>query len=188
LIRVFAIPSFSKLAELRRGVDAATIFSLAIAPGGQMLAVTSDKSTLHIFDIPHPSKPARAVASPVGNRSTAQTGGVSPVTSDGDTNQKWGVLGRIPLLPKFFSDTYSFTSANFEIGDESSSQGSTNPGTQSEAGIRLSKGTIGWTSDDCLIIVGAGRDARWERFVIGENREGKRECERQGWKRYRGTT
>jgi hypothetical protein len=91
-------------------------------------------------------------------------------------------------LPKFFSDTYSFASATFEIGDESSFEGSTSSGNQSESGVRLSKGIIGWVSDDCLIVVGAGMDARWERFVIGENREGKRECERQGWKRYRGST
>jgi hypothetical protein len=169
-------------------VDAATIFSLAIAPSGQILAVTSDKSTLHIFDIPHPTKPARVVASNVGSRSTAQTGGVNPAVTDGDTSQKWGVLGKIPLLPKFFSDTYSFASATFEIGDEGSSEGSTISGTHSEPGLKLSKGTIGWVSDDCLIIVGAGKDSRWERFVIGENRERKRECERQGWKRYRGAT
>jgi hypothetical protein len=153
-----------------------------------MLAVTSDKSTLHIFDIPHPTKPARVAASTVGSRSTAQTGGVSPAVSDADTSHKWGLLGRIPLLPKFFSDTYSFASSTFEIGDEISFDKSTISGTQSESGIRLSKGSIGWVSDHCLIVVGAGRDSRWERFVIGENREGKRECERQGWKRYRGTT
>jgi WD repeat-containing protein 45 len=184
LIRVFAVPSFAKLAELRRGVDPAMIFSLVIAPSSQMLAVTSDKSTLHIFDIPHPSKPGRAETAIGGSRST-QTGGVSPALSDVETSQKWGLLGRIPLMPKFFSDTYSFASAPFEIGDEITSGGYEIQGDES---IKLYKGIIGWVSDDCLIIVGAGRDSRWERFVIGENREGKRECERQGWKRYRGAT
>ncbi|KAG9237650.1 WD40-repeat-containing domain protein [Amylocarpus encephaloides] len=187
LIRVFAIPSFARLAELRRGVDHATIFSLAIAPAGQLLAVTSDKSTLHIFDIPHPSKLART-ESVNGNRAlTSQTSGVAPPPGDTDTSQKWGILGRLPLLPRVFSDTYSFASAHFEIGDEPVYGGSTPLNSPGDSGFRPPKGVIGWTSDNTLLLIGGGRDARWERFVIADGEDGKRYCVRDGWKRYHGS-
>lgn len=56
LIRVYSTGSCARLAELRRGIDPASIFSLAFSPGGTKLACTSDKSTLHIFDVPHSGK------------------------------------------------------------------------------------------------------------------------------------
>src|SRR5690606_27671723 len=59
LIRVFATSNCARLVELRRGIETATIFSLAFNPPGTMLACTSDKSTLHIFDVPHPKRPPR---------------------------------------------------------------------------------------------------------------------------------
>jgi hypothetical protein len=188
LIRVFATTNCARIAELRRGVDHATIYSLAIAPGGQLLAATSDKSTLHIFDIPHPSKPPRS-ETPNGNprfTSMGGNGGGSPALSDADTSQKWGILGRIPLLPRVFSDIYSFASAHFEIGDEPVHGGSTPLNSPNASGFRPPKGIIGWTSDHSILVVGAGRDARWEKFVIAEGEDGKRYCVRDGWKRYLG--
>ncbi|CZS98018.1 hypothetical protein WAI453_011863 [Rhynchosporium graminicola] len=185
LIRVFATSNCARIAELRRGVDHATIFSLSIAPAGQLLAVTSDKSTLHVFDIPHPSKPARTeTPTPNQRLTTMGSGGASPGPSEIDTTQKWGILGRIPLLPRVFSDTYSFASAHFEIGDEPL-YGSSTP-LNSEAAFRPSKGILGWTSDHSIIVIGAGRDARWEKFVIAEGEDGRRYCVRDGWKRYLG--
>ncbi|CZR63840.1 probable HSV2 Phosphatidylinositol 3,5-bisphosphate-binding protein [Phialocephala subalpina] len=182
LIRIFATSNCARITEKRRGVDHATIFSLAISPSGQLLAVTSDKSTLHIFDIPHPSKPARS-ASPNRRLTTMGNGGGSPVT-DGEVGQKWGILSRIPLLPRVFSDDYSFASVHFEIGDEPLYGGSTP--LNSEEAFRPPKGIIGWTSDHSIIVIGAGRDGRWEKFVIAEGEDGKRYCVRDGWKRYLG--
>ncbi|KAH8816879.1 WD40-repeat-containing domain protein [Xylogone sp. PMI_703] len=182
LIRVFATNNCARLAELRRGVDPATIYSIAISPSGQLLAVTSDKSTLHIFDVPHPSKPSRA--EPTGGSRRLTSPGGSPIITDIDPSQKWGVLGRIPLLPRVFSDIYSFASAHFEIGDESAYGSPSNSSVDPSS--RPPKGVIGWTSDQSLIVVGAGRDARWEKFVIAEDRDGKRVCVRDGWKRYLG--
>jgi hypothetical protein len=169
-------------------VDHATIYSLAIAPGGQLLAATSDKSTLHIFDIPHPSKPPRS-ETPNGDRrftSMGNSGRGSPSLTDVDTSQKWGILGRIPLLPRVFSDIYSFASAHFEIGDEPLYGSSTPLNSPDASGLRPPKGIIGWISDHNIIVVGAGRDARWEKFVIAEGEDGKRYCVRDGWKRYLG--
>src|SRR5262245_12407336 len=91
------------MAELRRGVDHAEIFSLPISPSTTLLAVTSDKSTLHIFDLPcsHPSQRSQ-----------------SPSFNEEGVNQKWCILGKIPLLPRVFSDIYSFANVHFEIGDD----------------------------------------------------------------------
>ena len=104
---------------------------------------------------------------------------------DVDTSQKWGILGRIPLLPRVFSDVYSFASAHFEIGEEPL-PGPSNPGTNSDSGVRPPKGVIGWTSDSSLVVVGAGRDGRWEKFIVAEGEDGRRYCVRDGWKRYLG--
>ncbi|KAL8668892.1 MAG: hypothetical protein Q9168_006501, partial [Polycauliona sp. 1 TL-2023] len=53
LIRLFSTTNCTRVGELRRGVDPAKIFSIAISPSNTLLAVTSDKATLHIFDLPH---------------------------------------------------------------------------------------------------------------------------------------
>lgn len=50
------------------------------------------------------------------------------------------------------------------------------------------KGVIGWISEDSLAVIGAGQDARWEKFVIVDGDDGKRHCVREGWKRYLGNT
>lgn len=170
MIRVFSTSNCTKMAELRRGVDHAVIFSLAISPSNNMLAVTSDKSTLHVFDLPNPRNPAYRSQSP-------------PSQSEEGTNQKWGILGKIPLLPRVFSDIYSFASAHFEIGDEAPLSYVPPLGTSF---ARPPKGVIGWSDDQTILIIGAGRDGRWERFVIREGDDGKRYCIREGWKRYLG--
>lgn len=105
--------------------------------------------------------------------------------TDDTGSQKWGILGKIPLLPRVFSDVYSFASAHFEIGDEGGN--SEVVGSASEE-VKHQKGVIGWTSDHSLIVIGAGRDARWEKYIIAEGEDGKRYCIRDGWKRYLGTT
>ncbi|KAL1998773.1 hypothetical protein VTN02DRAFT_5597 [Thermoascus thermophilus] len=171
LIRVFSTSNCAKIAELRRGVDHAVIFSLGISPSNTMLAVTSDKSTLHVFDLPHPRNPAR--------RSQ------SPSSPSEETTNKWGILGKIPLLPRVFSDVYSFASAHFEIGDEAPLGSLYVPPLGTSFG-RPSKGVIGWTNDSTILVIGAGKEGRWEKFVIREGDDGKRYCVREGWKRYLG--
>ncbi|KAL5343494.1 YVTN repeat-like/Quino protein amine dehydrogenase [Aspergillus crustosus] len=169
LVRIFATSNCAKMSELRRGVDHAVIFSMAISPSNNLLAVTSDKSTLHVFDLPHP----RNV--PYRNQ---------PASSEEGLNNKWGILGRIPLLPRVFSDVYSFASAHFEIGDEG-------PGAKyipplGTALTRPWKGVIGWSDDNTILVVSSGRDGRWEKFVLREGEEGRRHCIREGWKRFLG--
>ncbi|PGH05951.1 SVP1-like protein 2 [Polytolypa hystricis UAMH7299] len=174
LLRIFATSNCAKMAELRRGVDHAEIFSLAISPSNTLLAVTSDKSTLHIFDLPHP-------------RNSAHTNGqTSSYTPEEGANQKWGILSKLPLLPRLFSDMYSFANAPFEMGDDGP------PGTVyvpqlGSSFARPSKGVIGWISENELLVISAGKCGRWERFVIRSGEDGKRYCIREGWKKYLGT-
>jgi hypothetical protein len=114
--------------------------------------------------------------------------GGNPSSADDSGSQKWGILGKIPLLPRVFSDIYSFASAHFEMDDESP-PGITASLESSVAGhARPPKGLIGWTSDNSLIVIGAGLDGRWERFIIAEGEDGKRYCVRDGWKKYLGAS
>ena len=186
LIRVFSTATCMKIAELRRGIDPAFIFSIAISPDSSMLAATSDKSTLHIFDLPPQSDTYNNV-----NRRRSQSPQVAN-DEESSTNQKWGLLSKIPLLPRVFSDIYSFASAHFEMGEETT-QGSTMSYLPALGSLpsRPQKGILGWLDDATIICVGTGRDGRWERFRIGERPgiadEGQRAVWRDGWKRYLGS-
>ena len=51
LVRVWSTRDNSRLWEVRRGIDDADIFCLAFSPANNFLALTSDKGTLHIFDL-----------------------------------------------------------------------------------------------------------------------------------------
>jgi len=169
LIRLWSFPSCTKVAELRRGVDPAAIFSLAFSPNGKALAITSDKSTLHVFDL---------------------TAAIDGAASNTDPKQhKWGVLSKIPLLPRQFSDTYSTASTKFEMGDEPVAWGSHAKSATMSAGIpgvpggRPTKGLLGWLDDSTVVIVGAGQDARWDRFALGME-DGRTAFVGHQWKRY----
>jgi WD40 repeat protein len=169
LIRLWSFPSCTKITEFRRGVDPATIFSLAFSPSGSTLAVTSDKSTLHIFDLPH--------------QSVAQASEPDPKT------HKWGILSKVPLLPRQFSDQYSSATAKLELGDEpvsgpASRSPTFNAGIPGVPGGRPTKGLIGWLDENTVVIIGAGQDARWEKFIVGQDSAGRRVIYREGWKKY----
>ncbi|KAK3331250.1 WD40-repeat-containing domain protein [Apodospora peruviana] len=213
LIRVFSTGNCARLVELRRGIDPATIFSLAFSPSGMQLACTSDKSTLHIFDIPHTNsskkaQPSSPRATPVVPHSPglgiAGNGTAFPPTNPstqpstgGETNDeggrgKWGILARIPLMPRLFSDVYSFASAPFEVGDEPLVGGLPMSGSTTLGTARPPKGVVGWLDEESLLVVGGGLDARWEKFMVvrevhQDGVSGRRVCVREGWKRYLGS-
>ena len=156
-----------------------------------MLACTSDKFTLHIFDVPHPKRLAshqqlHHLQQPPSPRRAEGTASAANTADNGDGKGKWGILSKIPMMPRVFSDVYSFASAPFEAGEESLIGGlpvseSTTLGTS-----RPPKGVIGWLSESTLLVVGAGKDARWEKFVIQESADNRRTLVREGWKRYLG--
>ncbi|KAF5951147.1 hypothetical protein HYC85_009091 [Camellia sinensis] len=51
LIRIFNTMDGTKLQEVRRGVEKADIFSIALSPNVQWLAVSSDKGIVHLFSL-----------------------------------------------------------------------------------------------------------------------------------------
>ncbi len=151
-----------------------------------MLAVTSDKSTLHIFDIHHPTKGLDKNVKGSNQRLTSMGNrGASALTED-VSSQKWGILSKIPLMPRVFSDIYSFTSAPIELGEDA---GTGRKSMEVYDNMRRpQKGVIGWTSDHSLVVVSAGREACWEKFIIAEGKDNKRYCVRDGWKRFLGSS
>ena len=194
LIRVYSTINYACIAELRRGIDAAVIFDLAISPSSRYIAVTSDKSTLHVFDLPRSiQERASRSSTPDTQRGVAKGGSSGGSRTDDNGSQKWGILGKLPMMPRMFSDTYSFASAPFEIcTDEQQASKGARKGTTSSTPTGIpdgnpSKGVIGWTSDKSLVVIGAGREGRWERFVIIEApTTGHRVCVRDGWRKYLG--
>lgn len=116
-------------------------------------------------------------------------GNGGPLSPSEDSSQKWGFLSKVPLLPRMFSDTYSFASATFELGKYAAAlqaQPKQNGGfyVLGEDGTMPPKGIIGWTSDQSLVVLGSGENGIWEKFIIAEGEDGKRYCLRQAWKRY----
>ncbi|XP_022875915.1 autophagy-related protein 18a-like isoform X2 [Olea europaea var. sylvestris] len=51
LVRIFNTDDGTLLQEVRRGADRAEIYSLAISPTAEWLAVSSDKGTVHVFNL-----------------------------------------------------------------------------------------------------------------------------------------
>ena len=96
------------------------------------------------------------------------------------------------MLPRVFSDIYSFASARIESEEAPKSGPAGSANSKSTAPIpglpggRPSKGVIGWLNNHTILVIGAGRDGRWEKFIVGEAEDGTRHCIRQGWKRYLG--
>jgi hypothetical protein len=328
LLRLWSTSMEARLFEFRRGLDHSTIFSISFSPSGSFMAVTSDKSTLHIFEIPRPesdkktdktsgnissrsqSSSSKPVSVPSTRRPLSGTmvtsgspgspaDGTSPTAASANAGKyklgtsptdrtsltpsdysaahvtspsnpsgtNWNDLARqqpqpsyrrpsmhsnnssspefitsadlegykssqrygniasyMPFAPKILSDTYSTTSCPFEMGNEplgfpGSSKESKNKvssednvrfdGTNSITSIdsdfiecegtiagfdtisasawwrggRPPKGIVSWIDEETLVIVGAGFDARWEIFVVGYDRMGRRGVERRGWRR-----
>lgn len=167
-------------------MDSATIYDLCFSPSGCLLACTSDKGTLHIFDVPHPLK--QYDARPMSPITAPNVPGSRPGSSgNGDGGKgkgKWGWLASVPGLPRVFSDTYSFTSIPFSTDEEPVGGFAALSEWATLGTTKPQKGVIGWLEEDCLVVVGAGADARWEKFQMAQDDSGKRFIGRIGWKHY----
>jgi WD40 repeat protein len=96
LIRIWDVASSTLLNELRRGTDYATIYSLAFSNDEARIAVSSDKGTIHIFNLlSTETDPSSSVAS--GNRVSL----FSSLSS---------------YLPKYFSSEWSWASFSLPVG------------------------------------------------------------------------
>lgn len=66
VIRVFALPGGEPLFEFRRGTSACTVLALAFSADEQLLAVSSDHPTVHVFRLDAAAAAAAASAAPAG--------------------------------------------------------------------------------------------------------------------------
>lgn len=150
IIRLHSTANTALLHEFRRGLDRAIVFSMAFSPSSTKLAIISDKNTLHVFD----TKPISSPFSPTSNRRH--------------------VLGKLPLMPKYFSSEWSFVSAR----------------------VSGHRGVLGWTSEDSIIIIWI-TECRWEKYVIVKKEaslssdggaENQWELVREAWRGFKGLT
>ncbi|CAG8621460.1 5915_t:CDS:2 [Paraglomus brasilianum] len=112
LIRVFDTASGKLLNELRRGVDRAEIYSIAFSQDSRRLCVSSDKGTVHVFNL---YADAEKGPGPVDN-GKAHYGEVvvnNPVLAPSSGNRQSSLSFMKDLLPKYFSSEWSF--AHFKI-------------------------------------------------------------------------
>ncbi|CAL0320972.1 unnamed protein product [Lupinus luteus] len=96
LVRVFNTLDGSLLQEVRRGADRAEIYSLAFSQTAQWLAVSSDKGTVHVFNL-------KVDSGLLGNdrsRSTSESNPSSPKALSSLSFIKG-------VLPKYFSSEWS---------------------------------------------------------------------------------
>ncbi|XP_010525421.1 PREDICTED: autophagy-related protein 18c-like [Tarenaya hassleriana] len=116
LIRIFNTMDGTRLQEVRRGVDRADIYSIALSPNVQWLAVSSDKGTVHVFSLrvrvvgedSHSSESAALLAQQTFSNSLGAI--VSPTTG---TNPSSSLSFMRGVLPKYFSSEWSF--AQFRV-------------------------------------------------------------------------
>lgn len=96
LVRIFNTSTGAKLQEVRRGADPAKIYSIAFG-GNEMMAVASDKGTVHVFslDLEDEEKKAEEASK--------------------NTKSMFGFMKGV--LPTYFSSEWSF--AQFKFNEDS---------------------------------------------------------------------
>lgn len=119
LIRIFNTMDGSRLQEVRRGVDRADIYSIALSPNVQWLAVSSDKGTVHLFSLrvrvvgEDSIKHSHASSLFYQNSSSSLDALISPNTGANPGSSLSFMKG---VLPKYFSSEWSF--AQFHLPED----------------------------------------------------------------------
>ncbi|XAR66060.1 hypothetical protein NMG60_11012115 [Bertholletia excelsa] len=121
LIRIFNTLDGTQLQEVRRGVDRADIYSIALSPDVQWLAVSSDKGTIHIFSLrvrvvgKDLSTCSSAAQSPtmIHQSSSSSLDALVPPSISANPNSSLAFMKGV--LPKYFSSEWSF--AQFHLPD-----------------------------------------------------------------------
>ncbi|CAB4436430.1 unnamed protein product [Rhizophagus irregularis] len=113
LIRVFDTSSGKLLNELRRGVDRAEIYSIAFDQSSTRLCVSSDKGTVHIFNL-DAILGNGASHSPNNGSYYAEKVINNPMLSPSPSGNRQSSFSFMKdLLPKYFSSEWSF--AHFKV-------------------------------------------------------------------------
>lgn len=114
LIRIFNTMDGTQLQEVRRGVDKADIYSIALSPNVQWLAVSSDKGTLHIFSLrvrvvgEDPTSDPGAAKSPALLHQNSSTSLETLISRSPGANPSSSLSFMKGVLPKYFSSEWSF--------------------------------------------------------------------------------
>jgi hypothetical protein len=131
LLRLWSTSMEARLFEFRRGLDQSAIFSISFSPSGALMAVTSDKSTLHIFEVEsnkRPDKPSATTSSssqsfsskPVAVPSTRRPLSGTMAASGSPNSPSYGVLPSAGSAGKYKlstspTDRTSLTPSDFSI-------------------------------------------------------------------------
>ncbi|KAI8564412.1 hypothetical protein RHMOL_Rhmol03G0179500 [Rhododendron molle] len=113
LIRIFNTVDGTMLQEVRRGVDKADIYCIALSPNVQWMAVSSDKGTVHLFSLrvrvvgedSSCSSAAQSAAMVCRSSSLSPDALISPSTTANPGSSFSFLKG---LLPQYFSSEWSF--------------------------------------------------------------------------------
>ncbi|XP_050896240.1 autophagy-related protein 18a [Lathyrus oleraceus] len=105
LIRIFNTLDGSLLQEVRRGADRAEIYSLAFSPTAQWLAVSSDKGTVHVFNL-------KVDSGLLGHERSHTTSESSPISPSAALSLSF-IRG---VLPKYFSSEWSVAQFRLQEG------------------------------------------------------------------------
>ncbi|XP_072958766.1 autophagy-related protein 18c-like isoform X1 [Typha angustifolia] len=121
LIRIFNTMDGTRLQEVRRGLDRADIYSIALSPNVQWLAVSSDKGTVHIFSLRvrvagEDSSTNQSIAQDPGlvhQSSSSSLDALVPSKPGANTSSSLSFMK--VMLPKYFSSEWSF--AQFHLSE-----------------------------------------------------------------------
>ncbi|XP_042469086.1 autophagy-related protein 18d-like [Zingiber officinale] len=114
LIRIFNTMDGTQLQEVRRGLDRAEIYSIALSPNVQWLVVSSDKGTIHVFSLrvrvageDASTQLAYAQAPGIAHQNSSSSLNALVSTNTG-TNTNSSLHFMRGVLPKYFSSEWSF--------------------------------------------------------------------------------
>ncbi|KAG9305847.1 hypothetical protein G9A89_006258 [Geosiphon pyriformis] len=116
LIRVFETSTGKLLNELRRGVDRAEIYSIAFNHDSTRLCVSSDKGTVHIFNLDPILRNSNSTNYSDNNNGGPYYGEIlhNPMKVPPSSGNRHSSLSFMKdLLPKYFSSEWSF--AHFKV-------------------------------------------------------------------------
>lgn len=114
LIRIFNTMDGTRLQEVRRGLDKAEIYSIALSPNVQWLAVSSDKGTVHIFSLrvrvagEDASNEQRALEGPRMDHQNSSSSIDPLIQANIGSNASSSLSFMRGILPRYFSSEWSF--------------------------------------------------------------------------------
>jgi len=105
-IRIFSSEEGTLLQELRRGASKAFITSITFHPTLNLIACTSDRSSIHLFEI------KKSVEKCIESKSYGFTNGDAQRNTDGDN--KKSKFSFMKVLSKYFDSEWSVTKIKIE--------------------------------------------------------------------------